>query len=255
VIALLGNIARDLRPGLAPQPGGGPIHGARALRRLGVPARIFGRCARKDREALFDPLLRVGVDAQYVPGEATAWFEFTYDGERREMHVAAAGDVWQPSDVPPLPTDIRWVHVSPLLRSDFPTETVVALTKGRHVLLDGQGLVRAAQVGPLVLDADYDPEVLRHVRALKLSEEEAEVLGDPGELPVPEVLVTNGSRGTTVYFEGRAEEVSAEAVEADPTGGGDAFASAYVAARAVGLSPVDAAQHAVNLVSALLKGD
>ena len=32
MIALLGNLSRDLRPGQAPQAGGGPTHGARALR-------------------------------------------------------------------------------------------------------------------------------------------------------------------------------------------------------------------------------
>ena len=38
MIALLGNLARDLRPGQAPRAGGGPVYGARALRHLGAPA-------------------------------------------------------------------------------------------------------------------------------------------------------------------------------------------------------------------------
>ena len=38
--------------------------------------------------------------------------------------------------------------------------------------------MRVPETGPLRLDADFDPEVLRHVSMLKLSEEEAEVLGD-----------------------------------------------------------------------------
>lgn len=253
MIALLGNLSRDLRPGQAPQAGGGPTHGARALRRLGVPAQVFARCAEEDREMLFEPLVSLGADARYVPGRATACFEFSYEGERREMHVVAAGDVWEPGDVPPLPAEVGWVHVAPLLRSDFPAETLAVFAAGRRILLDGQGLVRAATVGPLVLDADYDPELLRHVAALKLAEEEAEALGDPGALPVPEVIVTHGSHGATVYTEGRVERVSAEPVDTDPTGSGDMFSISYVAARAAGHSPVDAAQRAATLVSELLR--
>jgi sugar/nucleoside kinase (ribokinase family) len=250
VIALLGNLSRDLRPGQAPQAGGGPTHGARALARLGVPARVYARCAEVDREALFDPL---AFDAQYVSGRVTACFEFSYEGERREMNVVAAGDIWRPGDVPALPTDVTWVHVAPLLRSDFPAETLAALATGRLVLLDGQGLVRPAKVGPLVLDADYDPDVLRNVVALKLAEEEAELLGDPSALGVPEVLVTHGSRGATVYADGRVERIWADAIDTDPTGSGDAFSIAYVAGRAGGLSPVDAAQRAADLVAVLLR--
>ena len=165
---MLGNLARDLRPGLAPQPGGGPTHGARALRALGAPGRVFARCAEEDRDALFEPLVSLGVDAMYVPGQATASFEFSYEGERREMQVVTAGDVWQPAHLPEFAAS--WVHVAPLLRSDFPPATLAELAKGHSVLLDGQGLVRAAQVGPLVLDGDYDPEVLQHLAAVKLAD-------------------------------------------------------------------------------------
>ena len=62
--------------------------------------------------------------------------------------------------------------------------------------LDGQGLARPERPGPLVLDADYDPEVLRHVSVLKLAEEEAvTIVGETDEdalrsLDVPEVVVT-----------------------------------------------------------------
>ena len=158
-----------------------------------------------------------------------------------------------PGDLPEIPAEVEWIHVAPLLRSDFPAETLAALSTGRRVLLDGQGLVRSAHAGPLVLDADFDPELLRHLTAVKLSDEEAEVLGDPGALPVPEVLVTNGSRGATVYAGGRVEHVFAEAVDADPTGSGDAFCSLYVAARSEGHPPVDAARRAAKLVSQLLR--
>jgi sugar/nucleoside kinase (ribokinase family) len=253
VIALLGNLARDVLPGKPPRVGGGPFHGARALRRLRTPALIVARCAVEDREELFSPVVRLGSTARFVAGTATACFSFSYEGDRRRMRVEAVGDVWSPEDVPALPDRVQWVHVAPLLRSDFPVATLAAIGKGRRVMLDGQGLVRVPRVGPLELDADFDPEALRHVWAVKLSEEEAEVLGDPGALPIREVLVTHGSRGVTIHTRGVTERVPARPIgTSDPTGAGDAFCISYVEARANGLPPASAARRAGALVAALL---
>jgi sugar/nucleoside kinase (ribokinase family) len=146
------------------------------------------------------------------------------------------------------------VHVAPLLRSEFPAETLAALARGRRLSYDGQGLVRAAEVGPLRLDGNFDPEVLRHLQILKLAEEEAEVIGSVDRLGIAEVLVTFGARGSCLYFEGRAERVGAWPVAADPTGSGDAFSAAYLAGRSRGLAPVAAARRATALVGALLMG-
>ena len=251
MIALIGNLSRDLLPGRPPQVGGGPFHGARALQRLRVPARLIARCAEEDREALLPPLVRLGTPTRYVRGASTNTFSFSYDGDVRTMSIEALGDVWHPGDVPELPSG-RWVHVAPLARHEFPLETIAALAKRRRVSLDGQGLVRAAEVGPLRLDDDFDREVLRHVWVLKLADEEAEVLGDPAGLGVREVVVTHGSRGSTVYCGGRAEHIPARAFPGDPTGAGDAFATAYVVARNAGFAPAGAARRATAVVASLL---
>jgi sugar/nucleoside kinase (ribokinase family) len=253
VIALIGNLSRDLRAGLPPLVGGGPYHAARALRRIETPARIVARCAAEDREALLPPVVRLGTPVQYVPGRATATFAFTYDGDRRQMRVEAVGDSWQPQDVPRLPDAVRWVHVAPLARSDFPAETLAEIGRRRRLLLDGQGLVRVPKVGPLELDGDFDPELLRHLAALKLSEEEAEVIGDPESLPVREVIVTHGSRGATLYYGGRVERIHTRRLPGDPTGAGDAFSISYVAARSTGLTPSAAAHRGTAVVRALLR--
>ena len=83
--------------------------------------------------------------------------------------------------------------------------------------------MRPARTGPLVLDADYDPDVLRHVSILKLAEEEARVLvGEPDEdallsLGVPEVVLTLGSQGSLVLADGELERVAARAVGGEST--------------------------------------
>jgi hypothetical protein len=253
VIALIGNLSRDELPGRPPQVGGGSYHGARALHRLRVPARIVARCAVADRETLLPPLVRLGTPVRYIPGDSTAAFSFHYEGDRRVMRVEALGDVWVPGDLPALPT-VRWAHVAPLARGEFPLETLAALARRCRVSLDGQGLVRAPTLGPLQLDDDFDRDLLRHVWILKLADEEAEALGDPGALGVREVVVTHGSRGATLYLRGQTEQIPARPMDGDPTGSGDAFATAYVVARNAGFAPAGAARRATAVVASLLNG-
>jgi len=119
--------------------------------------------------------------------------------------------------------------------------------------------VRVPQPGPLLLDADYDPDVLRRVSILKVSEEEAEVLAGGevealADLGVPEVVLTLGERGSVVIVNGVAETITARPVgpSVDPTGAGDAFSSAYLAAREAGHAPASAARRATALVAAVL---
>src|SRR2546428_7063570 len=100
------------------------------------------------------------------------------------------------------------------------------------------------------------------VTIAKLGEEEAQVHGEGLDerglrrVGVPEVIVTLGSRGAVVLGDGLAELVPARRVpgDPDPTGSGDAFAAAYLAARADGHAPPSAARRASALVTALLAG-
>jgi sugar/nucleoside kinase (ribokinase family) len=258
-LAVVGNLSRDLVDGGPPRAGGAPFHAARALRVLGRPALVGAKCADTDRDSLLTPLVRLGLPVLWRGGASTATFSFRYEGDRRLMEVKALGDPWTVADLHGLePAD--WVHVGGLARSDFPAETLAALARDRRLSFDGQGLVRPARTGRLELDADYDPEVLRHVSILKLAEEEAQTLvGEPDEdalraLGVPEVVVTLGSEGSLVLADGKLERVPARAVsgEIDPTGAGDAFAVVYLASRSTGHAPAAAARRATALVAGLL---
>jgi sugar/nucleoside kinase (ribokinase family) len=261
-IAVVGNLSRDLVDGQPPRPGGPPLWAAHALRALGARALVVAKCARRDR-TLFSPILvPLGLPVLWRPGESTATFAFHYEGDRRVMDVVELGDPWTPEDARGL-AGARWVHVGALAQSDFPAETIAELARGRRLSLDGQGLVRPARTGPLVLDTGYDPEVLRHVTILKLAEEEAEALlgGEPTQeglraLGVPEVLVTFGSLGSLVLANGRLERVDARPIEdaADPTGAGDAFAAAYLVSRSSGHAPAASARRASALVAGMLGG-
>jgi sugar/nucleoside kinase (ribokinase family) len=236
------------------------------MRLLATPARIVTKCAESDRPALLHRVIALGVPVSWRPSATTPAFTMTYDGDRREMHVDAVAEPWSAGEARDwVARAIRradWVHVAPLARSDFPPETLAEVGHGHRLSLDGQGLVRVPRPGPLRLDADFDRELLRHVTVLKLAEEEAQVLvGMPdaaslGELGVPEVVVTLGSRGSLVLANGRLERVATQPVEGkiDPTGAGDAFAVAYLAARSGGHAPAASARRAGALVTGLLGG-
>jgi sugar/nucleoside kinase (ribokinase family) len=257
-LAVIGHLSRDTVGGGPPRIGGAPWYAGRALRLLGDEAILFAKCGEEDRARFQRRLASLGLPASLSSGGVTAAFSFSYDEDgRRTMVVEAIGEPWQ-LDEPPsaLLRRIDWLHVAPLLRSDFDAAALERLGAGRRLLLDGQGLVRVPELGPLKLDADYDPELLRHVAILKVSEEEARVLEPLEDLGVPEIVVTRGAAGSVVIVHGRAEEIPARPVgrDVDPTGAGDGFAVSYLAARADGHAPASAARRATALVAALLLG-
>jgi sugar/nucleoside kinase (ribokinase family) len=259
-LAIVGSLAIDRVAGGRPRVGGCPFYAARALRTLGTSALIVAKCAAQDREQLVSPLVRLGLPVAWRDSTASAAFSIDYDGgDHRRMTIEAIADPWRPDELD-LPT-VRWAHVAPLAGSDFPAETMAALARGRTVSLDAQGLVRPHRVGPLEPTNEYDPELLRFVSILKIAEDEAELLVDGLDekalrrLGVPEVVVTLGSRGCIVFADDVAELVRAHRVDSpDPTGAGDAFAAAYLAARSHGAAPTAAGRRACALVADILAG-
>ena len=154
------------------------------------------------------------------------------------------------------------MHAAPLLRSDFPADTLAALATGRQLSLDGQGLVRTPHVGPLTTNADFDPAVLASVTTIKLSEEEARIVArgpfdraSAAALGVPEVLLTLGSHGAVLFAESTDTFVPAAwpVLGVQTTGAGDAFMVAYATARTDGHDPVVAARNASKLVAEMLE--
>jgi sugar/nucleoside kinase (ribokinase family) len=255
-IAVIGNLARDTIDGAAPRVGGAPYHAARGLRLLGGDSRIIARCADADRHTLVPPLSALGVPVTWLPSPSTTAFEIQNDGEEREMTVGDPGAPWTMADARAVGR-CAWIHLGGLTRGDFPAGVLAALARDRRLALDGQALVRRAEAGPLVLDDDFDPEVLRHVTALKLNEEELEALGGEErvlQLGVPELLLTQASAGALVIARGVREHVHTRRIEIDnPTGAGDAFLAAYTWARASGHRPLSAARQGATTAARVLE--
>ena len=260
-IAVVGNLARDKVDGGPPQPGGCPFFAAYALHAIDRPGQILTRCADADRELFDEPLRGLGVPVMILPGQHTSAFDHAYAGEIRRTAVTEIGDSWTAADAEHLDPDVAVVHVAPLLRSDFPAETVAALASGgRRVAFDGHGLVRVPELGPLAQDGSFDPRVLAHVSTLKLSEEEARIVAGgrfdkttAQGLGVAEILVTFGSRGADVWVDGGLTHVPTTPVpDVEATGAGDAFMVAYMSARHDGATPVEAVGAGNSVVGRML---
>lgn len=259
-IAALGHITRDVVDGAEPRPGGGVFYAARALARLGADAHVEASCSAEHRPALVPQLEAFGLPTTWHQSSTTTEYSFHYEGERRIMWQDAVGDPWTPQQAVAAADDAVWIDVCALTRTDFPAETLAALAAdGRQLLVDLQGLVRTATIGPLDTDGHIG-DVLRHVEVLKLNDEEAETLVGSAEpeqlhvLGVPEVVLTLGSQGAWVVLPDLVEHVPAVPVDGtvDPTGAGDTYSVTYIVQRAAGAEPVEAARVAAATVSEFL---
>lgn len=263
-VTVLGNLAIDVIDGAPKSPGGCASFAGVALEAVGGNAQIVAMGAEHDH-ALFDPLLeRFGDLVKILPSDRTSSFRLDYDDvDHRHMSVDAIGPVWGVADIEAADPATTWVHLAPLLRTDFPAETLAHLAaRGHGVAYDGQGLVRADQLGPLVEDRRFSPELLTDIDILKLAEDEAVVVADgafdaetAARLGVPEILVTFGSAGCDIYTEGSVERVPAawRVDGVQTTGAGDMFTACYVANRAAGAEPRLAAEVASELVARQLE--
>ena len=260
-IAALGNLSRDIVAGAPPRPGGGVYYSARVLAQLHADAHVAAACAADDRETLLPALEAFGLPLRWYESRATTAYSFRYQGDRRLMRQEAVGDPWPPARAIEAVAGATWVAVCALVRTDFPEETLAVLAAGgRQILIDAHGLVRTPALGPL--RTAKIGGALRHTRILKLNDEEARILvgtTHPEQLRslgVPEVILTLGSRGSVVVTPTLIERVPVVAVDGhvDPTGAGDTFSAAYLAARAVGADSVEAARSASETVAAFLSG-
>jgi sugar/nucleoside kinase (ribokinase family) len=267
-VAVIGLTVADVivLPDQAPResPGGAPLFAAQALAgQRGRPPVVITRC---HAARLAAPILPF-CERLFLRLDETSFrsvLRYRPDGER-EHEVAGLGSSYTDEDVEGLAgtalRDVQWVHVGTQRGGDLgPGALRVLAAGGRRVALDGQGPLRAPQLGPLHLTGVLGPAVLRHVQALKLSEEEAlAAFGtlDPQEIAfqsgVAEVLVTLGATGARVSAGDELGTVSAAAVQGvDPTGAGDSFLALYADGRAEGRSPLAAAEGACEGVSAVL---
>jgi fructokinase len=232
-----------------PFPSGAPAIFASVAARLGAPVRLAAAVG-DDRfgRALRDRLAEDGVDLRalrLVPGRATALAFVAYagDGSRDfwfSVHDSAATEI-----APPPLAAVDWIHVSGSTLG-FGARLADAVVAAAEQV--------AAQGGRVSLDPNLRPDADPGVRArLNRIARLAHVLfPSEGELDglqtAPGALVchTHGAGGATVSG---VRVPAPEVEEVDPTGAGDTFAAAFVAAYRAGADPVAAARQACVLAA------
>src|SRR5690349_18999983 len=144
-VTVMGNLAIDVIDGGPPTPGGCASFAGVALAAVDVPGRLVAMGAESDH-ALFDELVeRLEPVLRILPSDRTSSFRLDYtDVDHRRMFVDAIGPVWGAAEIEAADPDTTWLHLAPLLRTDFPAKTLELLdTRGHRIVYDGQGLVRA----------------------------------------------------------------------------------------------------------------
>ena len=227
VIALLGNLSRDLLPGPAAAGRRRPVP-RRA--RAAAPARArrasYARCADgRPRRAAAAARRARHAGALRARASRPRRFAFSYDGDApRRCASTRSATRGSPADVPALPDGALGARRAARAQRVPGRDARRARPRPPASRSTARASCASPEVGPLRLDDDFDRELLRHVWVLKLADEEAEVLGDPAALGVREVLVTHGSRGVDRLLRRDEPSTSRRARSArDPTGAGDAF--------------------------------
>ncbi|TDC38787.1 ribokinase [Micromonospora sp. 15K316] len=241
---------------LTTSPGGKSLNQAVATARLGGRARLVANVgADAWGHRIRAALTAVGVDTRHltlIPDVTTgaAIIEVTPDGESYITLAPSPATELTTHDVQRVTTvDTRAVVV----QLDLPPEPVAALLRHRPA---------PTVIGNLVLHADLDRTVLRHLDVLVVNQHEADAIlgaatGDPlraaevlQRLGPPTVVVTAGPRGAAYTHPHGSGTVPAPTVPVvDTTGAGDAFLGSLALDLARGTPLPEAVRGAVQVGS------
>ena len=274
-LLLVGHATRDLLPGGGWRLGGTVTYAAATAARLGLRPAVVTSGPSDLGAALVEAL--PGVPLAVAPAREATTFENAYDagGARRQVLRGRAAPLGI-ADVPAEWRDAEVVLLAPLAREveyalavAFPTALVAATPQGWLRRWDAAGHVFA---GPL----EHADELLSHLGVLILSRED---LLPPSGMPpsagvpatadeadeiiaswarsVPLVAVTRGAAGALLYERGLGPEMypGYPARELDPTGAGDVFAAALLAALAEGRLPAAAVDFANRVAALSVEGE
>lgn len=209
-----------------------------------------------------DRLRGKGIEIKVQPSTCTVFFENIYgdNPDIRTQNVLAKAD---PFAIGPFQNvEAKIFHLGPLLADDISIELIIALSKKGKVSLDAQGFLRKVE-NQKVLAVDWPDkaEALKYVEILKVDEAEMTVLTGQKQVSsgarlladwgVKEVVVTNGSMGSTIYCEGIFYRIPAykPKVVVDATGCGDTYMGGYLYQRVKGKGIQESGEFAAALSS------
>jgi sugar/nucleoside kinase (ribokinase family) len=203
-----------------------------------------------------------GIEVIALPSAHTVYFENIYseNQDHRTQNVLAQADSFTVEQL--LSVDAKIYHLGPLLADDISTELIKSLAGKGKVSLDAQGYLRKV-VNRKVYAVDWPgkKEALQYVDILKADEAEMEVLTGCREISegvriladwgVKEVVITNGSMGSTIYCDGVFYNIPAYLPQTivDATGCGDTYMAGYLYQRVKGTDIQTSGQFAAAIAS------
>jgi sugar/nucleoside kinase (ribokinase family) len=229
-----------------PQPGGVAYYASMTYRRLGLNTAVVTKVAANDEWALLRELRSNGVEVFNLPTKTTTTFENHYSAENFNVRVQRVGSRAEAIRLTEFP-EIRasTVHFGPLTPDDIELDIMVpSLSPFSTIALDAQGLVREIVDGAVVAKETVDHgHWLRFVDVLKVDTQELLIYAGSASPSnavrrllargVVELVVTEGSLGSTVFRDGDSFRIDAVRPRrsVDVTGCGDTFLAAYMAKR------------------------
>ena len=250
-IALIGPITNDTiikNNSTHKSVGGAVYYQSSVLERLNVNTKAVITLAKSDEELLND--FSKNIDLFPVFTDETIKFQNIYPDNNPNHRIQKAHIPSNPLEVKDIEsldlTDCDAILLGPLCPYDIPLETVEYLSKLKiPIYLGAQGYLRHLKNDEIVLRPwDEFKKFLKFVKILFMDENEsATILGQ--QLPLAEVaktlasfgpdevIITQGSSGSTIYSKKLDEtyeipSFSPKKIE-DPTGLGDTYMAAYAA--------------------------
>lgn len=246
-------------------PGGASFYfsyGINHLDNKDLSYRLITSLAEEDMKAVHD-MRMAGIDVEVIPSRHTVYFENIYEEDQNKRHqrVRAKADPFTIESIKDVKA--KFIVLGSLLADDFSLDVIKYLSTRGTLVVDAQGYLREVR-GEKVYAIDWKDkhEALKYVDILKVNEYEAEVLTGTTDLHkaalqlaewgVKEVLLTQGSFGSTILADGKFYNIPAyEPLNVvDATGCGDTFVMGYVYKRAQG-ADIDEAGHFAAAVSTL----
>jgi sugar/nucleoside kinase (ribokinase family) len=240
-------------------PGGTAFYFSHALSKLDVSYLLVTALAEKEMHYVA-ALREAGITIKVQPSEHTVYFENIYaeNQDERSQNVLQKADAFTIDEL--LDVDAKVYHLGPLLGDDISTSLIKNLAGKGKISLDVQGYLREV-IDKKVYAADWPDkkEALQYIEILKADVAELQALTGLTDVAegakmlagwgVKEVVITNGSQGSSIYYEGKFYNIPAyrPAVVNDATGCGDTYMAGYLYYRNKGFDVVDSGKFAAAM--------
>jgi hypothetical protein len=244
---LIGHVTQDVTPaGFA--LGGTVSYASLTAHAFGKKVGIVTSC----KSDLLIPEL-AGIPVVRKPAQQNSTFENVYTPNGRVQHIRGVAETLTLADIPPVWRNTPIVHlgpvaaeIDPLLAQAFPKSMVCITPQGWLRGWNGNGLISFIKWPQAV-------GVLKHARVVVLSIEDVQGSEDVIQeyvTEVPVLVVTEGSAGARVYWNGDVRHFCPpQEEEIDPVGAGDIFASSFFIRYAATNDPWEAARVATQLAA------